>query len=217
MTLHTGRYVTTFTLILAALGLVSSMSPRESQAGSCPYGGDYMACVLAETVDYCKQYVLNCQDHSGPMEEDEAPCDWIVDQPLGTDCPWAGGYVHVGFPQDVITHSNDCPYDSYLDCVIATHNVPMCKQHQLNCSASTTATVVVPIEAACGPFSIDGTIEYEGTPEIIGSNYCLHVTGYTYTGGHNAIVDAQIDDDLATHNPDCNGDTNCVCMPASCL
>jgi hypothetical protein len=221
MTPQIGRHFATFAIL--ALAAVAAVKPGESRAGGCPYDGDYIACLEAgEGVTYCKRYVLNCPDTSGPMGEDPAPCDWLIDETLGKkDCsPFSSGYVRVGFPLDITSNGGDCPYDSYVDCLLSTEHYqdsPWCKQHQLNCHAVETATVVVPIEAACGPFSIDGTIEYEGTPEIIGNMYCLHVTSYDYTGGQKSTVNAQIDAILAQKNPDCGGDTNCVCMPASCL
>jgi hypothetical protein len=174
-----------------------------------------VACLQEQTVTYCKQYVLNCPGSDNPPPTQS--CAWLVDEDISDSCPLGDGYVHVGLPEDIVSGNVGCPYDSYLDCLEAGQGVTWCKQHQLNCHAGHFTTVVVPIDATCGPISIDGTIEYTGTPEIIGNNYCLHVNGYTYTGGQQSTVDAQIDAELAQPNPDCNGDTNCVCMPSACL
>ncbi len=195
--------------------------PRESAAANCPYHGDYIECLTAgETVDFCKRHVLNCQNDD-PMEPESASCGWLVDEVIDDECPLGDGFVHVGIPIDVTVGSITCPYDSYVECLQSEEHyqdVTWCKRHQLTCvPQSNVATVVVPLEAECGPLGLDGTILFEGNAEIIGGNYCLHVTSYDYTGPFNSIVNDEIDAVLAKPNPDCGGDTYCICSPASCL
>lgn len=204
-------------LVLGALGSWSN----ESEAANCPYDGDYTACLVAgQTVDYCKRYVLNCENDE-PMEPESGSCEWLLDDVLGNDCPFGPGFVRIGFPLDITSNSGDCPYDSYTECLLSEEHYQdavWCKAHQLTCVPQPpSVTVVVPMEAGCGPLHVNGTILFKGTTEIIGGNYCVHVTSFDYTGGQSNIVDDAINDQLAVPNPECGGDKNCVCMPVSCL
>jgi hypothetical protein len=220
------KYVGRFVMIAAGsltIGALVSL-PKESQAGVCPYDGDYVACLEAgETVDFCKAHVLNCvnDEEDEPMEPESGSCEWLVDESLGDECPFSPSYVHIGLPLDITSNSGRCPYDSYVECLLSAEHhqdVAWCKAHQLNCVPQLpSVTLVVPIEAKCGLFGINGTILFEGTTEIVGSNYCVHVTSFDYTGGRSGTVDAAINAELAQSNSDCGGDTHCVCMPRSCL
>ncbi len=93
-----------------ALGL---MHPEASQAGNCPYGGNYIECLQAgETVDYCKQYVLNCEPDPDPSQDGSDQTGGGDPDPSGDDCPYGGNYI---------------------ECLQAGRSVDFCKRYVLNC------------------------------------------------------------------------------------
>jgi hypothetical protein len=207
-----------------AIAAVFMIAMPGSATASCPYNGSYVDCLQdGQRVDWCKTHVLNCADDIDTGSD--ADCTWLSDAPQ-EGCEDQGTYIRVGLPLDItLGAAKTCPYDSYGECLLDGQRVDWCKQHVLNCQEEPALySILLPFTArVCLPGSCwpcvegQGTITYNGTPEIIEDQFCLHVHSFEYSGDYESIVEKELIEELNQPNPLCNNDTWCICAPLECV
>lgn len=144
----------------------------------------------------------------------------VVEDSAATGCDGDPTWVTLGDPYDIVlSEPVQCPYPSYLACLLAGETIDYCKSHVLNCHEGelTTASVTVDFNARqcdeglfCLCAQANGDIRFFGTSFVSGEETCLDISGYDYNGPFDNQVAESIEEELNAINWQ-------VCLPTPCL